>query len=100
MSTDPSPFRTRRLAALTALALLAAACGGGGASGGGDGGGSIEEIRPVTVTGNPLPRLPDAGEDPAVGMEMPEMEGASFDGTPVSITDDGRPKVLLILAHW
>ena len=86
---------------LAVLALVASACGDD-ASAGTDGspGGTIEETRPVTVTGDPLPLLPDAGNDPAVGMVMPEVVGASFDGTPISILNDGRPKVLLILAHW
>ena len=82
------------LVVLTAMALLAAACGdGGGASG-------LEQSRPVAITGTPLPQFPDVGADPAVGMTMPELAGASFDGTPVTITNDGRPKVLLFLTHW
>lgn len=88
-----APLR-KYLVALTAMALLVAACGdSGGASG-------LEQSRPVTITGMPLPQFPDAGADPAVGMTMPELEGASFDGTPVTITNDGRPKVLLFLTHW
>jgi hypothetical protein len=60
----------------------------------------LQETAPVTVTGAALPRLPDTGEDPALGSTLPDMVGQSFDGTPVSITNDGRAKVLLILAHW
>ncbi|MCJ7724918.1 MAG: hypothetical protein MUP76_00810 [Acidimicrobiia bacterium] len=92
------------LVALTAMAVLVAACGDSDGTPGSDGstteGVAIEQIRPVTVTGTPLPLLPEAGLDPAVGMAMPELEGASFDGTPISITNDGRPKVLLFLTHW
>ena len=90
----------KSLIAMIALALLVAACGDDGTSTTGDSGATIEQTRPVTVTGAALPLLPDAGVDPAVGLPVPEMEGASFDGTPVSIVNDGRPKVLLVLAHW
>ena len=55
----------------------------------------------VSVSGNPLP--PFAGDptgDPAVGLPAPALEGEDFAGTPVAITNDGRPKVVLFLAHW
>lgn len=78
---------------LAALMVLAAACGESEE-------GSIQQTRPVEITGEALPVFPEAGADPAVGMEIPELSGASFDGTAVEIADDGRPKVLLILAHW
>jgi thiol-disulfide isomerase/thioredoxin len=35
-----------------------------------------------------------------VGKTIPTVTGTSFDGTPVSITNDGKPKVLLFVAHW
>ena len=79
--------------ALVALALLAATCGGGTESG-------LQETAPVTITGDPLPLLPETGADPAQGMTMPEVDGQSFDGTPVAIANDGQPKILLFLAHW
>lgn len=90
------------LVGLVALAMLAAACGEDASAGTTDGSGSvtIEESRPVTINGAALPLLPDAGGDPAVGLPMPEVVGSSFDGSPVEIVNDGRPKVLLILAHW
>jgi thiol-disulfide isomerase/thioredoxin len=53
----------------------------------------------VEVRGTPLPELAD-GADPAVGQAAPELVGESFDGTPVAIEDDGRPKVVVFLAHW
>jgi len=53
----------------------------------------------VEVTGASLPRL--AGEtDPAIGMTAPELTGFDFEGVPVAITDDGRAKIILFLAHW
>ena len=60
----------------------------------------VEETRPVTVTGAPLPQLPREGADPGLGKEIPDLVGQSFDGTPVSITKDGKPKLVLFVAHW
>ena len=61
----------------------------------------VEQTRPVTVTGAALPELPqNGGDDPAVGKEIPEAKGQSFDGTPVDIRNDGRPKLILFVAHW
>lgn len=54
----------------------------------------------VSVTGGALPATVDEGADPAVGMALPELRGQSFDGTPVAITNDGRPKAIILLAHW
>jgi thiol-disulfide isomerase/thioredoxin len=38
--------------------------------------------------------------DEAVGQTIPEVAGADFDGTPVSIVNDGTPKAISFLAHW
>ena len=38
--------------------------------------------------------------DPAIGRPAPQVHGFDFDGTPVAITADGRPKVAIFLAHW
>jgi cytochrome c biogenesis protein CcmG, thiol:disulfide interchange protein DsbE len=55
----------------------------------------------VTVTGAALETLPrEGGADPAMGKEIPDLEGLSFDGEPVSITKDGKPKLVLFVAHW
>jgi len=59
----------------------------------------VEEARPVTVTGNPLPKF-EAGADAAVGQTIPELKGQSFDGSPVDIRNDGRAKLVLFVAHW
>jgi thiol-disulfide isomerase/thioredoxin len=58
-----------------------------------------EQTRPVQVTGDPLPTL-TTGQDPAVGMLIPELHGASFDGTPVDVTRGGQAKLILFVAHW
>lgn len=59
----------------------------------------------AVVTGAALPAYaPGAADpgaaDPAVGQPAPLVEGASFDGTPVSIKGDGIPKLILFIAHW
>jgi len=52
------------------------------------------------VTGDTLPVYTTTTNDPAIGLPMPEVVGADFDGTPVSITRDGRAKMILFVAHW
>lgn len=69
-----------------------------GADGGS--GGSISETRPVTLSGAPLPELPDTGTDPAVGTAAPTLSGKSFDGTPVAVDPSKGPVMLVFLAHW
>jgi hypothetical protein len=54
----------------------------------------------VQVAGSPIARLPEGSADPAIGAPIPEVVGADFDGNTVSILNDGRPKILLFLAHW
>lgn len=83
-----------------ALAVVAALSAGGDDSPSSSAGG-VQEVRPVAVTGTALPALPrEGGADPAVGKEIPLVEGLSFDGDPVSIAKDGKPKVVLFVAHW
>jgi thiol-disulfide isomerase/thioredoxin len=65
-----------------------------------DGDTALPQIRPVEVVGDPLPAFDPTVSDPAVGMTAPRLVGSSFDGTPVEVTDDGRPKAIWFLAHW
>jgi thiol-disulfide isomerase/thioredoxin len=51
-------------------------------------------------SGVALPLFASTSGDPAIGRLIPEATGASFDGSPVAIKSDGRPKLLLFLAHW
>lgn len=104
-ATRPVPAPRRRvpwlwagLSAVVALALLVAVVAGGSGEPADDA--ALEQTRPVTVTGAALPRHDTGGPDPAVGMPGPELRGASFDGTPVAVTRDGRAKLLVFLAHW
>lgn len=89
--------------AAVVVVLLAAAVLAGGGSGDkktADTPAGLEQTRPVTVIGTPLPKLPDSGTDPAIGREIPEVDGASFDGTPIDIRNDGKAKLVLFVAHW
>jgi len=56
----------------------------------------------VSVSGDPLPRLADnaGANDPAVGMMAATVSGADWSGNSFSIVPDGRPKIVLLLAHW
>lgn len=53
-----------------------------------------------TVTGERLPFVAENGADPAVGFDAPEVVGADWEGNPVEIKADGRPKIVIFLAHW
>jgi hypothetical protein len=59
---------------------------------------TIEETRPVTVTGDPLPKQPSFDKD-LIGTPLPRIEGQSFDGTPVVI-QPGRRTMIVFTAHW
>lgn len=54
----------------------------------------------IQVVGDDLPRQGDEQSDPAVGAALPEMRGDNYDGEPVAITNDGRPKIVMVVAHW
>jgi thiol-disulfide isomerase/thioredoxin len=58
------------------------------------------ETHAVTVSGEPLPPLDGATDDPAVGRSIPTVQGTGVDRDPMQIADDGRAKVLLFAAHW
>lgn len=62
---------------------------------------TANEYGAVSIIGESL--LPFSGqtdEDPAVGAPTPEISGFDFMGSPISVINDGRPKVVLFLAHW
>jgi thiol-disulfide isomerase/thioredoxin len=65
--------------------------------------GSEGEYGEPSITGAPLPPFGDgtsAADDPAVGTTAPQVTGKDFDGSTVSITPDGTPKVIMFIAHW
>jgi cytochrome c biogenesis protein CcmG/thiol:disulfide interchange protein DsbE len=88
------------VAVLVLVLAVAALVSSGGSSGKKKSAAGVEETRPVVVTGTALPELPQTGKDPAVGKEIPGVRGQSFDGGPVDIRNDGRPKLILFVAHW
>jgi len=59
----------------------------------------VEQTRPVTVTGTPLPQFESTTDDAAIGSVVPTLTGASFDGTPVTV-QPGKPTMVVFLAHW
>jgi thiol-disulfide isomerase/thioredoxin len=86
---------------ILALVGVAAASIGGGDGSNPPGSGTLPaQTAPVSIRGEALPGFPSTGSDQAVGMRAPELRGTSFDGTPVEITRDGRPKMIVFLAHW
>jgi cytochrome c biogenesis protein CcmG, thiol:disulfide interchange protein DsbE len=100
-------------AAVVVAAVLAIALSGGGtptggsstvppsaASGGPAASGSGAEAQAPVISGTPLPDFQGPTGDPAIGRPAPEVTGADFDGEPVAIEADGRPKIVLFLAHW
>jgi thiol-disulfide isomerase/thioredoxin len=96
-TTDSHPFPwlpvLGGLAAIVLITVVIMTFDSGGSGGG-------LQFGEPTIAGSALPRFADAAADPAIGTPAPTIEGANFDGTPVSITNDGRPKIIIFLAHW
>jgi cytochrome c biogenesis protein CcmG, thiol:disulfide interchange protein DsbE len=87
--------------AVAAALVIALVAGGGGDGGSGAGSSDTSGVaEAVTVRGEDLPPLPDQGDDPAVGMTMPTLSGTDIHGRPVTIAADGRPTMIMFLAHW
>ena len=83
--------RLAALALVVGMAPLVVACGEAedGAS-----------VRDPEVSGARLAVFRQPVPDLAAGHPAPEVRGTGFDGTAVSITNDGRAKALVFLAHW
>lgn len=66
--------------------------------------GSEPETAEVTIQGDPVPVLAGnapVGQDIAFGWDAPMVAGSDWRGNPVTIDPaDGRPKVIVFLAHW
>ena len=66
--------------------------------------GSEPETADVTIEGDPVPVLAGnapVGQDIAFGWDAPTVTGSDWKGNPVTIDPaDGRPKVIVFLAHW
>jgi uncharacterized cupredoxin-like copper-binding protein len=65
-----------------------------------DQGARHRESGEVTVSGEQLPVLSQAGTDPAVGRRAPALSGTDFEGRPVATAASGKPQVVILLAHW
>jgi cytochrome c biogenesis protein CcmG/thiol:disulfide interchange protein DsbE len=91
------PLAALAVGAVALLAVVAVVATSGGDDEEATGG--LEQTRPVVVTGSALAAHAE-GVDPAIGVAAPELVGARFDGTELRIGGDGRPKVLVFLAHW
>jgi thiol-disulfide isomerase/thioredoxin len=87
------------LAGVIALAAILAMVLSGGSEDGSSTTPGTEETRPAAVSGAALPAM-GSGSDPALGLTIPMVEGASFDGTPVTVAPDEGPTLLVFAAHW
>ncbi|MDH3605895.1 MAG: TlpA family protein disulfide reductase [Acidimicrobiia bacterium] len=84
--------------AVAVIGLVAVVISGaGGSSGGAD---HPDLQGDPVVTGDFLQQFPSTGVENSAGSPVPEVSGVDFDGNPVSIVKNGKPKMLLFLAHW
>jgi cytochrome c biogenesis protein CcmG/thiol:disulfide interchange protein DsbE len=90
------------VAAVVAIVLTSGSGGGGAASTAppSSSAGPIGSEGAPVITGAALAVFDTTAGDPAVGQAIPLVQGTDFDGQPVAIEANGRPKVLLFLAHW
>lgn len=95
--TRPNPLLWGTLAVLLVAAVVALAVGL--ASDDADAPVAFDTAA-ATIDGTALPTLSDTGSDAAVGHAAPRLEGTSLDGETVTAPVQGRPTVLLFLAHW
>ena len=112
-AADAAAARQRRnrwllwggVAAVVVIAVIVAVV----ASGGGDdkaAKATTFETGKVTVSGTPLPQYDGAkysgnDNDPAIGKTIPTLTGESvFDGTPVTVAPNGKPQMVVFVAHW
>lgn len=84
---------------VAALFVVAIVLGGDNRSSTRGRSGEPQQTAAVQVSGEPLGPLPD-GADAAVGRPAPLASGESFEGSQVAITENGRPKAILFVAHW
>lgn len=68
---------------------------------GGSSGATAFEFGTVSVSGSPLPTLPDgATTDEAVGKSAPAITGTTLSGTNEAITPGSGPMLVMFVAHW
>jgi thiol-disulfide isomerase/thioredoxin len=106
--SPPSNSKWVVLAIVTAIAsalIVAVVVGGGEGSGTTNSlpGGDVlaKENQPVVIEGTILESLGDEAIDPMLGQVAPTLNGATFDGSGVSVTPgDGQAYMIVFLAHW
>jgi cytochrome c biogenesis protein CcmG/thiol:disulfide interchange protein DsbE len=89
------------LVALAAVIAVVASGGNSSSSAGASTSVPLEQVQPITPTGDPLAAYDETVKDPTIGKVAPTIDGKSFDGTPIRIggTSDG-PTLISFLAHW
>ena len=93
------------VAAIATALLVAVVVGGDEGSGTTNSlpGGDVltQENQPVVIEGTALESLGDEAIDPMLGQVAPTLNGATFDGSGVSVTPgDGQAYMIVFLAHW
>lgn len=99
-SSPVVPIVVAVVVVLLAVGAVVVTMSGGDDDGGNTAAEGVQQNQPLEITGTALPQLGEDGSDPAEGQQAPDLVGSSFDGTPVSITADGTPKLLVFVAHW
>ena len=87
-------------AVVVALVVALAVGGGNDDTDTSTGGGDPATTGAVTVSGDALPQFADSANDPAAGMVLPTLEGHDQTGAPMTISGDGRPTMIMFVAHW
>jgi thiol-disulfide isomerase/thioredoxin len=100
-----SPFLAVAVVVAVVLVALVVAIAAGGdgdesASDAGDRAGDAATTGTVAVPGDPLPQFANSADDPAVGMMLPSLTGTDQTGAPLTIGADGRPTMIIFVAHW
>lgn len=55
----------------------------------------------ISVQGAALPQMTsDGSADPALGRIVPTVTGQTFDGSQITIAPDGKPHLIMGVAHW
>ncbi len=91
-----------------AVGIVAIVAGRGTSSSGGGAspsGGTIVpngnlEYGQVVVSGTALTPKPDSNGDPMVGTVFPTVTGQQFDGKQMTIAPNGKPHIIMVVAHW
>jgi thiol-disulfide isomerase/thioredoxin len=82
--------------AIAVIGLVAVVVSGGTSSGS-----DHPDLQGAPVaTGDNLAPLVTGQQDTELGKPIPEVRGADFDGTPVTIEKNGKAKMIIFLAHW